>query len=291
MTTLFGKKYRLIVGESGGNGKQWEELNVRFKITKTGDASANEAEIEIYNLSLESRNFLSKGDQAIILEAGYKDNFGRIFAGYTTFTKSTKGFSRKDDQIRSGFERHKKSDADWVTKITAHDGLKALKHYVSLSLSDEKLTELGVLKKVINKLNESVKVTAGTLKGVKETKINHGRVVSGIFRDILNRICTNQKLDWSITDGVLNIYPKGDVASGQIILVDATSGLIGSPEPTEKGYKFSLLMRHEINPGTLVELDSKLIKGQFTVTNVEHVGELDGTSWNTTVEAMPKVIK
>lgn len=287
-TKLFNRKYKLIIGPPGQTGKLWDDLQISFKVEKTGDSATNKAEIEIYNLSESSRNYVSKSDLALILEAGYENNFGRIFAGYTTFTHSTKGASRKDDQIRRGFEQKKKEDTDWISKITADDGMKALKHYITLSLADENLTELGLLNKVIDKLNESVKVARGTIKGVKGNRINHGKAISGTFKSVMDKICKNQGLDWQILNGTLNIKPKNESYSDEIILLNGSSGLIGSPEPTEKGYKFSSLLRHEIEPGTLFKAESTLINGIFIASNVTHTGSLNGTEWNTVIEAMPK---
>lgn len=291
MTRLFGKKYRCIIGLPNEIGKQFDDLQIRFKIDKTGDSASNKAEIELYNLTREQRDYVSRKDLAIILEAGYMPRFGRIFAGYTTFAHSTKGNSRRDDQIRRGFEQQQKEDANWISKISADDGMKALKHYIVLSLADDNLTELSVLNRVVDKLNESVKVTKGVIKGVKGVKINHGKAISGTFKSVLDKICSNQKLEWQITDGILNIYPKGETYSGDVILLDYDSGLVGSPEPTEKGYKFTSYLRHEINPGTLIQVESDLVKGLFVVMNVTHTGELDGSEWYTVCEAMPIGLK
>ena len=292
MTQLFNRKYKLTVGESGGQGKQFDELNIRFKVELTGDSAPNKAEIEIFNLSSDSRNYVAKNDLAIILEAGYEKNFGRIFAGFTTFTHQTKGTSRKDDEIRRGIEQRRKNDSDWISKIEADDGVKALKHFIIISLSDDNLTELGVLNKVVDKLNETVKVSKGVLTGVKGIKINHGKAYTGTFKSIMDSICDKQKLQWHIFGGVLNVYPIGEALNQDAIKLDYSSGLVGSPEPTEKGYKFSSLLRHEIVPGSLIEVEAEQVKGRFVVANVTHAGEYEfSTQWNTVCECIPLKLK
>lgn len=291
MTDLYKRKYELTIGEAGKDGKQFTDLNIRFKIEKTGDSSTNKAEIEIYNLTESSRKFVSKKDLAVTLKAGYEDNFGLIFAGYTTFTHTTKGRSKKDDYVRRGFEHMHREDADWISVINADDGLKALKHYISLSLDDDKLTELQVLRKVVDKLNESVKVATGTLKGIKDTRINNGYAVSTTFKNILDKICKKQQLQHMILDGVLYIRPKNQPIADEIIKLDYESGLIGSPEPTEEGYKFTSLLRHDINIGSLIEVEAELIKGRFVVMNLTHNGELESNQWFTVCECIPVGLK
>ena len=291
MKQLINRKYELTIGEPGKDGKQFTDLNIRFKVEKTGDSATNKAEIEIYNLNESNRKFVTKKDLAVTLKAGYDSNFGLIFAGYTTFSHTTKGHSKKDEQVRRGFEHINHEDSDWISVITADDGLKALKHYISLSLDDENLTELKVLREVVKKLNETVKVATGVLKGIKDIRINNGYAVSGTFKSVLDKICKNQKLKWQITDGILNIYPKEQNLSDEIIKLDSNSGLIGSPEPTEEGYKFTSLLRHDINIGTLLEVEAELIKGRFIVINLTHNGELDSNQWFTVCECMPQVIR
>lgn len=291
MTNLFNRKYELTIGEPDKDGKQYTDLNIRFKIEKTGDSATNKAEIEIYNLNESSRKFVAKKDLVIILKAGYENSFGAIFKGYTTFTHTTKGRSKKDEQIRRGFEHMHREDADWISVISAEDGLKALKHYISLSLDDDKLTELQVLRKVVEKLNESVKVATGVLKGVKDKRINNGYAVSTTFKNVMDRICRNQNLRWGMDLGTLYVRPKDEPISDEIIKLDKESGLIGSPEPTEEGYKFTSLLRHDITIGTLLEVESELIKGRFIVLNLTHNGEFESNQWHTVCECMPQVIK
>lgn len=284
---LYNRKYELIIGPSGQPGRVYDDLQIRFKIEKTGDSAANKAEIEIYNLNADSRNFVSKDELTVILKAGYQNHFGQIFAGTTKFTHTTKGQSENDKTVRRGFEQKKKEDADWISKISAFDSLKALKHFIIISLANENLTELGVLNKVVDKLNESVKVARGTFRGVRGVRINHGKVITSTFKDVLDLLCRNQGLQWNINSGILNIYPKGGTVSDEIIKLDPGSGLIGSPEPTEKGYKFTSLLRHDLDIGTLVYVESKLIKEKFSIANVTHTGDLSGSEWYSSCEAIP----
>jgi hypothetical protein len=287
MPRLFGRKYEFVIGPSGQEGRVFTELEIRFKVEKTGDSAPNKAEIQLVNLDEDSIKFVTQKDLAINLSAGYKENFGLIFAGRTTFSHTVKGPERHDDKIRRGFEQRKKEEADRITVITAHDGLKALKKYITLSLANDNLTETAVLREVVKKVGISLNVSHGTLKALKDTKIFHGAVISSFFKDYMDLYTHNHGLRWNICNEVLNIYPIGGTVSSEIIQLDVSSGLEGSPEPIERGYKISSKLRHDIDIGTGLYVESELIKEQFSAVNVTHAGDLYGSEWNTTAECMP----
>lgn len=288
MTTLKNRKYELIIGPPGQTGRLFDDLQISFKVENTGDSAPNKIEIEIYNLTKESRDYVKQKDLVLIFKAGYDENFGQLFAGYTTFIHSTKGQERQDDRIKRGFEQQKKEDADWISNINASDGIKALKHFVVLSLADEKLTQLSVINKVIDKLNQDgIKISKGTFKGIKDVRINGGYTTSAPFKMVMDKICKPQGLQWHIDkNSVLNIFPKNKSMSEEVIRLNSSSGLIGSPEPTEKGYKFTLLLRHDVQPGTQIYVESDELTGLFLVANVTHSGDFNGSAWYTVCECI-----
>ena len=68
-------------------------------------------------------------------------------------------------------------------------------------------------------------------------------------------------------------------------MLSPSSGLILSPEKTEKGIKAQCLLRHEIHTGSLIQIESENINGLFLITNVTHEGDSDGDKWYTNIEA------
>jgi hypothetical protein len=259
----------------GQNGKSWNtdgmpDLRVTFDIKKTGDMNPNEAEISICNLSKQSREFI-KEKMVIILDAGYIDKnlHGQLFKGQIAIV----------NEGREG--------TDWIVTVNAKDSLKEVRDtYVSHSFS-EKTDEGDVIRWLANKLN----VTIGSLRGLglSKRKYNHGRALSGNAMQKLNELCKTNGLKAIIADGVLHIIPVNESINSTAIRLDESSGLIGSPERIEKGYKVMSLLRYEINPGTLIDIKSRRIAGPFKAFNVNHVGDTHGTSdaWKTIIEAQP----
>lgn len=285
MTDLYNRKYELTVSPNNGTGKQFNDLQITFKISKFGDSTPNEAEISIYNLNESSRKFVDKENQIIILKAGYEGNFGQIFKGISDFTNDSKGLPMHSKGGSSG--HNQKNDTDWITTIHAKDGFHALKkgYWITESFTS-KTSEKAVLQKILDKVtgDSVLKLAKGVAKGLREKKFNQGLALSGSFSDVMDRITKNSGLNWNITDGTVNIWLKNNPISDTAIKLDKSTGLIGSPELTEKGLKVRSLLRYEINPGSLIYLKSVKYDGFYIVENLTHEGNFNSGDWITDLE-------
>jgi hypothetical protein len=270
MGTFYDREYELSLVELVGADLRleaklqiWKNLDVKFKVEKTSDASPNFCEIEIYNLSEKSRSKFTK-DQGIIFSAGYKDFKGQIFAGFIdTFS-------------------HKKADLDWVTKIKCIDGLKSLRDvHISLSFGKE-ATEKTVVEAVAKKL----KIDIGKIKIKKPLKFNRGFNMSGWVKKSLDDFATATESVWMIRDNKLYFFPRNEILNVDVPLLKPTSGVIGSPEPTEEGVKVKSLLNHEINVSESFKVESRELNGEYIATKVTHEGDTKGSNWYTTVEGI-----
>lgn len=288
---LKDREYQLIC-TSPREKKIITDLRLVFNIEKYGDSTPNKAELEITNLSLEFRDFFKQAqdreeDISIVLNAGYKNNSGLLFKGTITRQNSSQG---RTYHARRRMEIHKKGDVDWVTTLVCRDGIKHLAPdmYITISLESPDLTERQVLNKVIDKLNDKVKLEKGTIKFLKETKINNGISFSSPFKVIMDYICLKNNLQWYITDEIIYVLPIKTAINDSVIVLDETSGMIGSPETTDTGYKVVSLSRHEFAIGKLVKINSQLVKGIFLIANLTHTGDTSSTNWYTELELIPR---
>ncbi len=263
----------VTVGFEGQTGKScnnsgYPDLRVTFDIKKTGDMNPNEAEISIFNLNKESREFI-KEKMTIILDAGYQNNslHGQIYKGQIAIV----------NEGREG--------TDWIVRVNAKDSLKQIRDVHISHAFGPKSTESDVIHYVANQLG----LTLGSLRGLKLTKrkYDHGKALSGNARHLLDTMCRSNGLVPIISDGVLHIIPVKGSINDQAIELSEKSGLIGSPERTEEGFNFMSLLRYELIPGSLTYLKSERANGYFVAYNVHHQGDTHGTSeaWKTTIEA------
>lgn len=267
---LFRRQWRVTIDPPGGQGKEWDDLDIKFKVTKTGTNTPNKLELGIYNLSDDSQSFVEKKGMAVILEAGYEDELNTLFSGELELATHLKGGNhgqREGKRIKNG--------SDWLTEIEGSDGGSAYRTIMHESFGPG-TTEASVIRAIAKKMAVSI----GTLKGLSDEPFRKGRQLSGPARLQLESLCRSRKLRWSIQDGTLQILPVGGSRNTSPILIDPSSGLVGSPEKTEKGgLQLTTLLRGSLNPGDLIRVESRAINGNYVVEKVEHEGDTTGQPW------------
>ena len=277
---LFGRIYQLTIGPAGGEGRQWSNLDgpglrIRFKVAKTGNSTPNKAEIEVYNLSADSRDYIDSYNPktwAVRLSAGYQaTGLQLLFSGSVELASNEK----------AGHRASHHQGPDWLTKIQSKDGVHAYRSVVLADSFGPGTAEEAVIKHVAKQLG----VTIGTIKGLSKAKYNHGRALSGAARYELDALCKSRGLRWSIQDGVLQILPICQGLDLTAFVIGPATGLVGSPERTETGIRFTSLLQGGINPGRLIQLESAYLKGLYVAENVDHTGDTHDYPWYTTVDA------
>lgn len=257
------RKWAVTIGPPGGQGRMWDGLRVGFTVEKTGDSTPNKLKLSVYNLDADARAFVSKKGMAVRLEAGYQDSTKLLFSGSLELVS------------------HTKPGPDWVSAIESADGVRAYRSVVLSESFGPNTSEKSVIEAAAKKMG----VTVGELKGLPENaKFNQGRQLSGPASRELDALCRKHGLRWSIQDEVLQIVPIGQGLSREAVLLSADTGLIGSPEKTERGVKMVSLLQGGINPGQLIQLESRSIKGLFIAENVTHQGDTEGDEWHTVIE-------
>lgn len=281
---LLGRAYKLTVGPAGGEGRSWEGrqdpstgewqgLRIRFDVHRTADSVPNKCEVDIYNLSKDSRSFIEGAgkDWAIVLEAGYETTMKSIFSGRLELGSSNK----------RGRHNHHHQGPDWCTKLSGYDGLREYR-YVVLSKSFGPKTTEGAL---VKHIAQAMGATLGKIKGLDKHKgFAHGRQLTGAAGRELETLCRSRGLRWMLQDGVLHVLPYGDHLDSEAFFLSPATGLVGSPEKTERGVKVVSLMQAGITPGRLIDLDSTDLKGVHVAESVIHRGDSHYQDWYTESE-------
>ena len=251
------------------------DLRVAFAVEKHLGSEPNTCTVTIYNLNEDSRASLQRKPVQVRLEAGYDDNLARLFVGDVTWAQSS----------------HEGSD--WITKIQIGDGARS-HAYAKVNRS----FKAGVDKRTV------IKELAGTMGLSMPNNIDQARELfdqfaSGVSLEgpsqaEMTRVLKSSGMTWSVQDGRLQILRDGEVRADQAIVVDQTTGLIGSPEfgaPTEAGKKpvltFKMLLYPGLTPGVKVKVQTRAINGVFRVERVQHSGDAWGPDWYSEVEATP----
>jgi hypothetical protein len=268
---LFGRRCRISIGNlaagdvvggpSIGGQALPVQLRLAFKVERDRKPEPNKNECQLYNLSAESRAAIKKGD-LLTIEAGYPDNFAQIFQG----------------DVRT--VSHTQQRGDWITRITAGDGETAFRTARVQESFGPKTKVQAVLQKLVDAYGIKIGNASEMIK--KKAAINeylHGKTLSGRVSEQLEKILSDVGLEFSIQDGALQVVETGKAVEGPAVLLDATSGLVSSPEIGESGkdgkvvIKIRSLLQPRIVPGKLIDLDSATHRGLVRCDKVTHTGD------------------
>ena len=135
-----------------------------------------------------------------------------------------------------------------------------------------------------------------------------GKVLFGMARDYVRRGAFMLKSSWSIQDGKINIIPLDGYRPGEVLQLNAGTGMVGIPEQTQNGINFKMLLNPRLSVGNAVQIDNRLINqlvqrdksaapipydqyvglqllakvtsdGLYRLFVVEHEGDTRGNAW------------
>ena len=294
MGTLYGRRVRLTISTpsssstdyhstlrdelevNGGVGGGQEKPGLRVKVTikKTDGKEPNTAEFIVTNLNSDSRGMLQKKGVKVTCEAGYDS---------TGVSRIYRGDARTVDHIRNG--------SDWDTTIKCGDGERA---YRFARVSESFAAGVGA-GDVLTFLADASGLQIGNVPTVVANLVqryDQGYMVSGKWKDEMDKLVQSIGYVWSIQDETLQVLLPGQANTSAIPFISADSGLVGSPEfgaPEKKGkpalVKFTSLMM-PTKPGALVHLKSLRYDGQVRVKKADFDLDTHGQQFYTTYQGI-----
>lgn len=265
MSRLWKRAWRITLG-----ALVIEELDVRFKVTRTLRPQPGTCELDVYNMNASHRgDFGGTGvaEALVRVEAGYVDTGPSLLF---------QGNARRVVSQRDG--------ADWVTKVSGGDGVYAIR----TARASRSFGPDSRLEDVINYLADAMGVGRGNisdaLRGATLDRVGavfpQGTVVHGYAATQLTGLLASAGLAWSVQSGVLQVLPHRGTLARTAVLLSPESGLVGSPEIDNHGIvKAKALLIPELTPGRLVSLESATFGGTFRIEKAEYTGDTHGTDW------------
>jgi len=257
------------VGPPAGPGRLWDNSTVyaEFEVEKVGGRTPNKAKVSLYNLAPGSLQALEQPGQVMQLLAG-KTTASSLFYG----------------DIASGQIKTRVQAPDQVTEISAADGQRIFRDaFFSASYPG------GTARSVIL---TDVLAAGNLVRGFIDPAIPD-RVYAtetafcAPVRDILTELYAPDGAIWSIQENRLTVLALGGSLPGNAALISAATGMIGSPERTDKGISVSYILVPEIGPGSLIQLRSRTVTGNFRVSKIVHTGNSWGTVWESKISGVP----
>ena len=257
----FGRMLQLKIGN------QYESiiidhLRVTFSIKKTLSSDPNVAEISIYNLNDSNRNLIATKQYHLLeLSVCYQHDMLRlIFCG---------------DIINV---ENKLNDKDIITVLRCGDGYKAFTEKTIIKTVAKGQSDNDLLNEAVN----SFGIQKGSINLPNDRVLPRGKVMMCDTREVMHKIAINNNADWSIQDAQLVLIPKNKgLANNEGWIISRTTGMIGSPQKTDKGLEVTTLCNPQYRIGSLVRVESKLTEynGDYKIESIEHNGDLDGSNW------------
>jgi len=236
-----------------GSAIVFTNVAIEFQVERTRDLGSDKCSVTIRNLAQQTTaRYGQKGDR-LILEAGYRDALVGLFAGDITRIGATS--KQNDEQPQDGTLQLECGDGNVPLQQTMTKTFDA-----NASLSD-------VLKFAAKQMDIDIDEIKADLK----QNIGKGMSFVGLAKNAIKQVSDMIIADVTIQDNKLKIVSKTTFA-GQAVLLTPETGMIGSPNATEKTVTVTSLLNAGIRPLGGVVLDSKNVSGTFKVLKVTHQG-------------------
>lgn len=263
MSTLFSRSVSLQVADL-----RLEGFDLSFVVARSlSPKTPNTAEIRVWNLNATNRKRLQELEQVYVsLEAGYVGATSLLFRGDLRDASST----------REG--------ADWVTAITSDAGRRARKARIVKSFapgaSVSQVLQDAAKQMGLKLGNSAQRVVEAKIEGTAATQYFNGYALAGAVEDEIDRIARSCGLEWSVQDDELQFLDYGEPLSQLAVKLTPDTGLIGSPEPGNKGLvDVRCLIIPDLYPGRRVEVDSEHVRGFYRIEVSKHSGQTFGKDW------------
>lgn len=255
----FGRNYKLLIQRRDFTTVTiLPPFTVEFDIHRNSQSSQNVGQIRVYNLGPENlreirRNQFDTDDQRVVeFHAGYGDNLSLAFKG-----NITQAFS-----VREG--------NNMVTSIECFDGGLAF----SNAVTDNQYISGTPQSSIIDSIVESMSpwgVSRGAI-GSYPGNISKGNTYSGNSAHLLEQLTGN---GFFIDNMKANCLGDGECILTDIPLINAESGLLGTPLLEQQYIHFDMLFEPSLSVGQQIILESgtdRLFNGKHKVLWIKHRG-------------------
>lgn len=269
---LKDRSYRLVVGTTEVTG-----LACDFNVSKSLKAEPNTCTIKIRGLSDKTIDSISNPKKVpVLLEAGYGDKISQIFLG----------------ELRSA--THEIDGPEVISTLTSGDGEKAVQKARLNIQVGARTPPATVLQRVAEALKKeglglgNTAALAAKLAAKGYVIYPTSTVLTGSAAQIMTDLCRSAGLEWSIQDGKLQIFDLGNALDEKPLILDETSGLIGSPSTDADGVvNCKVLMIPNVRPGLRVQLNARFVKGIFRIKHATYTGATHAEDWTIALTCDP----
>lgn len=259
MTGKLGRNYTLYVqNQQHVTLKVDPPFTLEFDIQRNVLSSANHASFRVYNLNANNRNQLRLNvdnydiEREIRLVAGYGDNLPVVFKGNLTQAWS----------VREG--------VNFITQLEAFDGGFAFKNGITAQQFPANTPQSTIIETLLASLPGVDVGAVGSYPG----SITRGNSYSGTTTDLLREITGG---GFFIDNGKANCLGDSECLLGEIAVISAETGLLGTPVRENTILHFDMIFEPRLVIGQQIQLISKTDKEVtqlYKVISLHHRGTI-----------------
>lgn len=275
---LYGRKYRIMVFDNNNIGYDVSDLRVVFNVTKSLTLDGTTGTVTIYNLNTAVENDIIQNCVRVTIEAGYEGLFGLIYDG--DVIQAIRG-------VENGVDYY-------VTLISMQCERFLNGGFVSYTIARGQ-TMRDEVKKVCDVSVNAVDVGAIS-SSLNQHKFIRGKAVFGKSIDVLSQTARTTNTQLYFNNGKVNLTSVTDLNKDDIIFLDSSSGLIGSPQQSDYYVNFQCLLNPRIECDKLVKIPNEQIlemeystgtnavymldtEGIYRIIKATYTGDTRGQDW------------
>lgn len=295
---LFGRRWDIQILTNPDAGNQQTVLRIAndtfdqesprciFDVQQIGYQAFWYGDLTIYNLNAEAEQVVLRESQQVVVSAGYqKGNFGQIFKGWV---------------FQPLWERENVVDY----KITLHCLLgrpELTNNFVSFT-HERFATQFDLIAKIAASARSPINIAA-LAQSMQQKQLPRGKVIFGNPGKYFNEAARDNNLQWFVGPKGLTLANMLEVSGTPQITYTPTTGLIGTPQQTQDGVSFKVLLDPRLQimyPPMQVKIDQSAIRqikrnigdnvltvldrdGIYLIGGVRHIGDTRGQEWYTEV--------
>lgn len=246
MTRKWIRNWNVTIG-TGGSLVNVSELRIRFSVRQAQLQTPANADVLISNLSPKTSEKIEKEGVTVSIAAGHVGDAATIFEG---------------NIIQKRFGRE--TPTDTYAAIVATGGDLAY----NFATVNKSFSSGSTFKDHVNMVLEAMApfgVTAGQIADLGTAKMARGRAFFGMARDVMRDIGFATKTTWFIENNKLNVIKDDEPRSGDAIVLNSSTGLIGRPTQTFDGIVGRCLLTPRLKPGVILQINQASIdRAQFS---------------------------
>lgn len=275
---LFGRQYRIAVFNKYGQGFDLSELHITFDISKSITLDNSTGIINIYNLNIEYENEIITNCNRITIEAGYEGLFGLIYDG--DIVQAIRG-------VENG--------VDFYLTLVTMDGDRFLNSGFTTINIPKGASKRDVAESLCTQSINATEITALS-SAFNGSNYIRSKAVFGRSKQYLSQLASDANANFYMEDNTVKLTAVTDLPEDEIIRLDPTSGLVGSPQQNQQGITFTALLNPRIKLNSLVNIPNSLIIEQqysdgsaaayqldsdnvYRVLKIRYQGDTRGQEW------------